>query len=78
MRLKSVAEFAVPCAVFERLARPRGSLNRSDVHPRLEVAGAIAMMQRIDHSDAGFSRGVIASRPMMSFSYVTSAMVASI
>src|SRR5262249_23087157 len=41
-------ELATPCAVFEALVLPRGSLNRRNVGPRFVVACTISMMHGIE------------------------------
>src|SRR5580658_8588358 len=58
LRLELAANLATPRAVFEGLSRPGCLLNRRDVLPRLVVARAISMMQRIDYADARLSRSL--------------------
>src|SRR5262249_2308848 len=45
-------ELATPCAEFEALVLPRGSLNRRNVGPRFVIACTITMMHGIE--DAKF------------------------
>src|SRR5262245_193258 len=51
-------ELATPCAVFEGLVLPRGSLNRRDVGPRFVVACTISMMHGIEDAKLRCARGI--------------------
>src|SRR5262245_66396493 len=51
-------EFATPCAVFEALVLPRGSLNRRNVGPRFVVACTIPMMHCIEDAELHCARGM--------------------
>src|SRR5215470_16190559 len=51
-------ELATPCAVFEALVLPRGSLNRRNVGPRFVVARAVAMVHGIEDPKLRLTRGI--------------------
>src|SRR5262252_9169906 len=51
-------ELATPCAVFEGLVLPRGSLNRRNVGPRFVVPGTISMMHGIEDAKLHCARGI--------------------
>src|SRR6516225_6493238 len=51
-------ELATPCAVFEALVLPRGSLNRRNVGPRFVVACTISMMHGIEDAKLHCARGI--------------------
>src|SRR5262249_997882 len=51
-------ELATPCAVFEALVLPRGSLNRRNVGPRFVVACTISMMHGIENAKLHRARGI--------------------
>src|SRR5262245_21700307 len=51
-------ELATPCAVFEALMLPRGSLNRRNVGSRFVVAWTISMMHGIEDAKLHFTRGI--------------------
>src|SRR5262249_16841138 len=51
-------EFATPCAVFEGLVLPRGSLNRRNVGPRFVIACTIPMMHGIEDAKLHRARGI--------------------
>src|SRR5262245_4869458 len=49
-------ELATPCAVFEGLVLPRGSLNRRNVDPGFVVARTISMMHGIEDAELRCAR----------------------
>src|SRR5262249_18463952 len=51
-------ELATPCAVFEGLVLPRGSLNRRNVGPRFVVPRTISMMHGIEDAKLRRARGI--------------------
>src|SRR6516165_8276532 len=51
-------KLATPCAVFEALVLPRGSLNRRNVGPRFVVACTISMMHGIEDAKLHCARGI--------------------
>src|SRR5499427_6697582 len=51
-------ELATPCAVFEGLVLPRGSLNRRNVGPCFVVACAIPMMHGIEDAKLRCAGGI--------------------
>jgi len=51
-------ELATPCAVFEALVLPRGSLNRRNVGPRFVVACTISMMHGIEDAKLHCARRI--------------------
>src|SRR5215467_3392655 len=51
-------ELATPCAIFEALVLPRGSLNRRNVGPRLVVACTISMMHGVEDAKLHCARGI--------------------
>src|SRR5499425_1989776 len=51
-------ELATPCAVFEALVLPRGSLNGRYVGPRFEVTCTISMMHGIEDAKLHCARGI--------------------
>src|SRR5215831_13808044 len=51
-------ELATPCAVFEALVLPRGSLDRRDVRPCFVVACTISMMHGIEDAKLRCARGI--------------------
>src|SRR5262245_33285045 len=52
------AELATPCAEFEALALPRGSLYRRNVSPRFVIACTIPMMHSIEDAKLHCARHI--------------------
>src|SRR5262249_45595299 len=52
------SELATPCAVFEGLVLPCGSLNRRDVGPGFVVARTVSMMHGVEDAKLRRARGV--------------------
>src|SRR5262245_17850864 len=53
-----VTDLAAPRAVLEGFSRPRSLLNWRDGLPRLVIAGAIATMERIEHTEPRLPRRI--------------------
>src|SRR6476619_339878 len=54
-RLETGANLATPGAVFENFTRPARLLDGRDVSPRLVIARAVSMVERIENADSGTS-----------------------